>query len=265
MAFSSAATLLGRPTSSAKPYGEDHHSPKRQNGHAQQQAFAVCFLHRYPPWPAKKAGILARKTAQNDYSGIRGQMQDVGPDCHNPTVLPATPIHGTAGVPHKLPGNMGRRKRPRMEVSSVGSAPYCLAFSYWSPLWWAFTSTPSCASSEEHSPPTPPRKRTGIRAAAKDARPEAQRTAGRARPPDEVFRYRGAGGRHQIAQGHSCAEKTRSMCLIYGPPGVGKTCAARLVLEAAKKSNGTPFWPTPPLLKWTRPACASMNAPSQTP
>ena len=29
--------------------------------------------------------------------------------------------------------------------------------------------------------------------------------------------------------------------LIYGPPGVGKTCAARLVLEAAKRSAGTPF------------------------
>lgn len=29
--------------------------------------------------------------------------------------------------------------------------------------------------------------------------------------------------------------------LIYGPPGIGKTCAARLVLEAAKKSPGTPF------------------------
>lgn len=29
--------------------------------------------------------------------------------------------------------------------------------------------------------------------------------------------------------------------LIYGPPGVGKTCAARLALEAAKASVGTPF------------------------
>lgn len=29
--------------------------------------------------------------------------------------------------------------------------------------------------------------------------------------------------------------------LIYGPPGVGKTCAARLVLEAAKQSKDTPF------------------------
>ncbi len=29
--------------------------------------------------------------------------------------------------------------------------------------------------------------------------------------------------------------------LIYGPPGVGKTAAARLALECAKKSDGTPF------------------------
>ena len=29
--------------------------------------------------------------------------------------------------------------------------------------------------------------------------------------------------------------------IIYGPPGVGKTCAARLALELAKKSEGTPF------------------------
>lgn len=29
--------------------------------------------------------------------------------------------------------------------------------------------------------------------------------------------------------------------IIYGPPGVGKTCAARLALEEAKRSKGTPF------------------------
>lgn len=29
--------------------------------------------------------------------------------------------------------------------------------------------------------------------------------------------------------------------IIYGPPGIGKTCAARLVLEAAKQTKGTPF------------------------
>jgi len=29
--------------------------------------------------------------------------------------------------------------------------------------------------------------------------------------------------------------------IIYGPPGVGKTAAARLALECAKKSDGTPF------------------------
>ena len=37
--------------------------------------------------------------------------------------------------------------------------------------------------------------------------------------------------------------------LIYGPPGVGKTCAARLVLEAAKKSVGTPFKPDAPFIE----------------
>ncbi len=37
--------------------------------------------------------------------------------------------------------------------------------------------------------------------------------------------------------------------LIYGPPGVGKTCAARLVLEAAKQSAGTPFLPDAPFVE----------------
>lgn len=37
--------------------------------------------------------------------------------------------------------------------------------------------------------------------------------------------------------------------LIYGPPGIGKTCAARLVLEAAKKSRGTPFRPDAPFIE----------------
>ena len=37
--------------------------------------------------------------------------------------------------------------------------------------------------------------------------------------------------------------------LIYGPPGVGKTCAARLVLEAAKKSKGTPFKENAPFIE----------------
>ena len=31
--------------------------------------------------------------------------------------------------------------------------------------------------------------------------------------------------------------------IIYGPPGIGKTCAARLVLEQAKKTPGSPFAP----------------------
>lgn len=37
--------------------------------------------------------------------------------------------------------------------------------------------------------------------------------------------------------------------LIYGPPGVGKTCAARLVLEAAKESKGTPFLKDAPFIE----------------
>lgn len=37
--------------------------------------------------------------------------------------------------------------------------------------------------------------------------------------------------------------------LIYGPPGIGKTCAARLVLEAAKKSPGTPFASNAPFIE----------------
>ena len=37
--------------------------------------------------------------------------------------------------------------------------------------------------------------------------------------------------------------------LIYGPPGVGKTCAARLALEAAKKSEGTPFQQNAPFIE----------------
>ena len=37
--------------------------------------------------------------------------------------------------------------------------------------------------------------------------------------------------------------------LIYGPPGIGKTCAARLVLEAAKKSKGTPFLKDAPFIE----------------
>ena len=37
--------------------------------------------------------------------------------------------------------------------------------------------------------------------------------------------------------------------IIYGPPGVGKTCAARLALEAAKKSPGTPFRASAPFIE----------------
>ena len=37
--------------------------------------------------------------------------------------------------------------------------------------------------------------------------------------------------------------------LIYGPPGIGKTCAARLVLEYAKKSKDTPFKTNAPFIE----------------
>lgn len=37
--------------------------------------------------------------------------------------------------------------------------------------------------------------------------------------------------------------------LIYGPPDIGKTCAARLVLEAAKKSKDTPFKANAPFIE----------------
>lgn len=37
--------------------------------------------------------------------------------------------------------------------------------------------------------------------------------------------------------------------IIYGPPGVGKTCAARLVLEAAKHNEGSPFAANAPFIE----------------
>lgn len=37
--------------------------------------------------------------------------------------------------------------------------------------------------------------------------------------------------------------------IIYGPPGIGKTCAARLVLEYAKQSQGTPFRADAPFIE----------------
>lgn len=37
--------------------------------------------------------------------------------------------------------------------------------------------------------------------------------------------------------------------IIYGPPGIGKTCAARAVLEYAKHSEGTPFKENAPFIE----------------
>ena len=45
-----------------------------------------------------------------------------------------------------------------------------------------------------------------------------------------------------------CGENPQHV-IIYGPPGVGKTCAARLVLERAKKSEGTPFRSDAPFIE----------------
>lgn len=45
-----------------------------------------------------------------------------------------------------------------------------------------------------------------------------------------------------------CGENPQHV-IIYGPPGVGKTCAARLALDAAKQSNGTPFAPDAPFIE----------------
>lgn len=45
-----------------------------------------------------------------------------------------------------------------------------------------------------------------------------------------------------------CGENPQHV-LIYGPPGVGKTCAARLALEYAKKSANTPFKQNAPFIE----------------
>jgi len=37
--------------------------------------------------------------------------------------------------------------------------------------------------------------------------------------------------------------------IIYGPPGIGKTCAARAVMEYAKQSEGTPFQKNAPFIE----------------
>lgn len=53
--------------------------------------------------------------------------------------------------------------------------------------------------------------------------------------------------------------------IIYGPPGVGKTCAARLVLEEASAGGIALFARTRPSSRWTPPAPALTSAPSPIP
>ena len=43
--------------------------------------------------------------------------------------------------------------------------------------------------------------------------------------------------------------------ILYGPPGVGKTTAARLVLEEACKARYTPFAPDAPFVETDGSRC----------
>jgi hypothetical protein len=52
--------------------------------------------------------------------------------------------------------------------------------------------------------------------------------------------------------------------LIYGPPGVGKTTAARLVLEMAKKCPTLLFRRMQPLWRWMGQPCAGIHGRSPT-
>lgn len=48
--------------------------------------------------------------------------------------------------------------------------------------------------------------------------------------------------------------------IIYGPPGIGKTCAARLVMAQAKANPDSPLRRTHPLWRWMLPAFVLMSA-----
>ena len=52
--------------------------------------------------------------------------------------------------------------------------------------------------------------------------------------------------------------------IIYGPPGVGKTAAARLVLEEAKKSPLSPFGDEAAFVEWTPPPSGLTRGASPT-
>ena len=61
------------------------------------------------------------------------------------------------------------------------------------------------------------------------------------------------GQRHLVAPGAVLREMIDSghiaSFILWGPPGVGKTTAARLVLEAAKKRKLSPFGPEAPFVE----------------
>ena len=51
--------------------------------------------------------------------------------------------------------------------------------------------------------------------------------------------------------------------LLYGPPGVGKTTAARLALEEAKKRRAHPYHCDSPFIGLTAPPCAGIPGGNQ--
>lgn len=103
------------------------------------------------------------------------------------------------------------------------------------------------ASSAERSPQTAVRAAASMNAQKMRALKLSEPLAERVRPTkfsDIVGQEDGIKSLKAILCG-----KNPQHVLIYGPPGVGKTCAARLVLEAAKKSKGTPFLATAPFIE----------------
>lgn len=71
---------------------------------------------------------------------------------------------------------------------------------------------------------------------------------GRTGSAQGLFRHNRPAGRHTRAEGDTLLPNPQHV-IIYGPPGIGKTCAARLVLEAAKHTPGSPFKPNAPFIE----------------